>query len=851
MKRFIVILSAFFCLSMAQDIAGSWTLTAVDVFYYNFARPNAATADPAFGEYQYQTPLYVNDTYGLGASLPLAWLPPGYMFLGVPNGPFGEGGLAANGVNLNVTLETDGTGSIPEGSTYPDIELDEDACVTFGQVLPVTDDIRYSSTADAGVTLPETNIVGLPSLNRYAGTEVGTMSLTQSVVFSFFPEAAAPDTSPIPLYFADGHLGTSMTPNADGMFETVGVTGGYIKTGGFDGSIGDNGPLSGGDNVDPDLALYWHTMDGFSADTGLGDDLALDEDGDGTPYDRIFGLPAISSTKIDPTFAADLGFGDDFGYHVFGGIQSALNDLLYAGCLEQVADGVTAQCEYAGGVAAFTFGQCVEQANGADFAAACAYAGVTAAVEGACIDAGGPATAEEAAAVGSPVTCGDLAAQYDLATGGDCAAAAGLASASCEDSNGSSLCCLASAIGNGSTDTDGDGVGECSAFTAGLSEEFLDGAAVAVLQATCTDYSAGAVAAYTEETTCDDYEDLDKVNQAYVMNPDPNYAPWSQFVTYNGYLYGLTGDPAYLVNDSGWDAEIVFVDANGDGVPDTPYSEMGGRLVFEYAPTCVPVLESMEVQTEFIGIAEGECTNDGDANSDGSVTVLDIVMIVQHVLGNALLTDAQACQADINSDASVTVLDIVVIVNQILNGRGEAATSAEFNRVGNALEMNANGVVDAVQITLSHGNDFSIELTDNALVADYSTKDNQTTLIIVSPEGNEIFTASGEYVIDSVEAANTNGFIETSMPVSFNLSEAYPNPFNPSTSLDITLSNEGIVSISAYNVMGQMVGTLHEGNMNAGSHTITWDASSLASGMYIIKAEVAGNIVNKKVMLLK
>ena len=54
MKRFIVILSAFFCLSMAQDIAGSWTLTAVDVFYYNFARPNHETNDPAFGEYQYK-----------------------------------------------------------------------------------------------------------------------------------------------------------------------------------------------------------------------------------------------------------------------------------------------------------------------------------------------------------------------------------------------------------------------------------------------------------------------------------------------------------------------------------------------------------------------------------------------------------------------------------------------------------------------------------------------------------------------------------------------------------------------------------------------------------------------------
>ena len=145
MKRFIVIISAFFCLSMAQDIAGSWTLTAVDVYYYNFARPNAATAAPAFGENQFGTPLYVSDTYGLGASLPLAWLPPGYMFLGVPNGPFGEAGLAANGVNLNVTLYSDGTGTIPEGSTYPDIELDEELCVTYGQVLPVTDAIIYLS----------------------------------------------------------------------------------------------------------------------------------------------------------------------------------------------------------------------------------------------------------------------------------------------------------------------------------------------------------------------------------------------------------------------------------------------------------------------------------------------------------------------------------------------------------------------------------------------------------------------------------------------------------------------------------------------------------------------------------
>ena len=54
-----------------------------------------------------------------------------------------------------------------------------------------------------------------------------------------------------------------------------------------------------------------------------------------------------------------------------------------------------------------------------------------------------------------------------------------------------------------------------------------------------------------------------------------------------------------------------------------------------------------------------------------------------------------------------------------------------------------------------------------------------------------------------------------------------------------------------YNVMGQMVSVLHEGNMSAGMHSLTWDAADLASGMYIIKAEAAGTVSSQKVMLLK
>jgi len=83
------------------------------------------------------------------------------------------------------------------------------------------------------------------------------------------------------------------------------------------------------------------------------------------------------------------------------------------------------------------------------------------------------------------------------------------------------------------------------------------------------------------------------------------------------------------------------------------------------------------------------------------------------------------------------------------------------------------------------------------------------------------------------------------------LDSSESNPLRPSTTLDISLAEAGIVSIVAYNVMGQMVGTLYEGNMNAGSHTITWDASNLASGVYIIKAEILDTVVTQKVVLIK
>jgi hypothetical protein len=250
--------------------------------------------------------------------------------------------------------------------------------------------------------------------------------------------------------------------------------------------------------------------------------------------------------------------------------------------------------------------------------------------------------------------------------------------------------------------------------------------------------------------------------------------------------------------------------------------------------------------------AEGGCDNAiGDVNGDGAVNVLDIVNIVNHILGNTTLVDCALEAADYNGDGAVNVLDIVNIVNGILAPRVEDASSAQLIQSGNSVSLKADGYIGGVQMTLTHGADFSIELTDNALVSEYNTKGNNTILVIVAPEGDELFTYTGSFEIADVIIANSTEKVDLVTPVNFSLSAAYPNPFNPSTTVTLTLPEAGNVTVQVYNLMGQSVATLANGYMDARTYTLTWNGSNVASGMYIVKAETAGMVSTQKLMLLK
>ncbi|MCW9066143.1 MAG: T9SS type A sorting domain-containing protein, partial [Ignavibacteriaceae bacterium] len=79
----------------------------------------------------------------------------------------------------------------------------------------------------------------------------------------------------------------------------------------------------------------------------------------------------------------------------------------------------------------------------------------------------------------------------------------------------------------------------------------------------------------------------------------------------------------------------------------------------------------------------------------------------------------------------------------------------------------------------------------------------------------------------------------------------YPNPFNPQTTIQLELPTDGFVSLKIYNVLGQEVATLVSDNLSAGSYKYVWNASNFASGIYVYRLEANGQMMDKKMILLR
>ena len=797
MKRFITLMVvASFGLMLAQDAAGTYKLTGTNVRYTSILRK--------------ETTVTAHDMFNLGVNIPLVTFGINAPAGQIVNGPFNEDNLELSGAFLNVTFNEDGTGTVNEGSYYPTIDLDPETCISSGASLPITDELVYTSNLTPSNYVQTTNVIGLESISPFSGQFIGGISLSQSAELDFFTfgQSAGALGACAAGFYADGSPCDASLPGNDCVIYEACASAGYASKGHDIETVENNGVR--------DMYVEWHAIDGPLSQSGYGDDVTdpceddlcqanigtdfcTEADGSVSPactedleaFDRILGIPGLPSTVMNP----DCGFGE----YIVGG-----SDDVGAG----LGAGVLGQCQ-----AGF---QGDADANG--------YPDV---VDG-CFGAA-------AYGIPDPATYAFVAACEQLGFDTEtCTALAGLAQYEVE----STTICY--------------DIMTHQYYPAETEDECVEGYFFTNMAWDCygllglTYQSEALCAAAADAWVADCVLGDALARQFNVLNPE--LAPWGGFLTWNSVMYsqcaaGGGGDACnvYLVADGAVQFDPACL---ADGDP----SDCAGRILMEMDPLCVPELQVREVHIDFDEI--DDCAANGDVTLDDVVNILDVVNLVQAILGNNDLNDNQICNADINSDGIINILDVVALVQAILGGRTNDATMIEIFNNNNSVTIESDGYVGAVQMTLYHGNDFSIELTNDAFVAQSHTDGNQTKLMIVNP-GNELFTAEGAFKIEETIAANGNDYINVINPDAISLSDAYPNPFNPTTSFELNVGASSHVTMNVYNVMGQVVSTLVNNTMDAGNYNITWDATNFSSGMYIVKAETTNGVASQKVMLVK
>jgi hypothetical protein len=153
--------------------------------------------------------------------------------------------------------------------------------------------------------------------------------------------------------------------------------------------------------------------------------------------------------------------------------------------------------------------------------------------------------------------------------------------------------------------------------------------------------------------------------------------------------------------------------------------------------------------------------------------------------------------------------------------------SIETEKVDNDIELSwgdISGFEDAVYIVI---NSEAIDLREESSI-EISTIINEIAIVV----------------------GNVDAYLNP-IPEEFGLGAAYPNPFNPTTNLDLAMNEDGFVNMSVYNIRGQVVEVLIDRNMKAGYHNVVWNADGISSGMYFVRVETGSNTAIQKMMLLK
>tara|TARA_R100001129_G_scaffold73538_3_gene50133 strand:- start:70867 stop:72240 length:1374 start_codon:yes stop_codon:yes gene_type:complete len=165
-----------------------------------------------------------------------------------------------------------------------------------------------------------------------------------------------------------------------------------------------------------------------------------------------------------------------------------------------------------------------------------------------------------------------------------------------------------------------------------------------------------------------------------------------------------------------------------------------------------------------------------------------------------------------------------------------------------------DGEVSAFELPLNTGTSPAVEsgkwISVDVPISDWTnapqTRDDIAQFLITS--NLDVVYVDNVYLYKGMPVSIENPY---EVPATFALDQNYPNPFNPSTNISYSIPENGKVSLEVYNIQGQKVTTLVNEQKSAGSYTVTFDASNLASGVYMYRLVSKNSVQVRKMLLIK
>jgi plastocyanin len=177
-----------------------------------------------------------------------------------------------------------------------------------------------------------------------------------------------------------------------------------------------------------------------------------------------------------------------------------------------------------------------------------------------------------------------------------------------------------------------------------------------------------------------------------------------------------------------------------------------------------------------------------------------------------------------------------------------------FSFVPQALIINSG---DSVRWTNVGGFHNVLEISSPPV---FSSGDPSNAPWVFIHEFNEQFATVYAYIcevhveqgmVGAITVMPPSGVGDQPVPQEFSVSDAYPNPFNALSHIDLSLPNSSSVKVEVYNSLGQLTATVFDGFAVAGTHRFAIDGANWASGLYFVRVSALDQTAFKKLVLLK